>query len=312
MAHHTVETTAATAINYFDRSSPAVLRVEPGDTLTVHTMDAGGFLARPVIGEPEPARFFPVWRGHTLVGPIAIAGARPGQVLAVRLDELVPDDWGRTNAAARDSWLNKQLGLSVPDDATMMIWDIDSDRGVATNNLGISTILRPFLGVLGVAFDVEGQHATGPPRPIGGGNIDCRSLVAGSTLYLPITMPDAMLYVGDGHAMQGDGEVSGTAIECGMTTTFTVSLLDEAPVEGIHALTPEGRITFAFHENLNEAVAVALDRMVSWLMQLHDLDRANALALASVVVDLRVTQVANGTWGIHALLPEGVIVAAAG
>jgi acetamidase/formamidase len=132
--------------------------------------------------------------------------------------------------------------------------------------------------------------------------------VAGSTLYLPVTVPGALLSVGDGHAAQGDGEVSGTALECGMTTTMTLSLLDGAPVEGVHADTPAGRITFGFDADLNAATATALDRMVDWIAGLHGTTRAQSLAMASVAVSMRVTQVANRTWGVHALLPHDAVL----
>ncbi len=179
---------------------------------------------------------------------------------------------------------------------------------MARNQLGLGVRTAPFLGVVGLPPEATGEHSTIPPRAEGGGNIDCRELVAGSTLYLPVTVPDALLSVGDGHAAQGDGEVSGTAVECGMTTTMTLSLLDEAPVAGIHADTPAGRITFGFDADLNAATTTALDRMVDWIAGLHGITRAQALAMASVAVSLRVTQVANRTWGVHALLPHDAIL----
>jgi acetamidase/formamidase len=131
--------------------------------------------------------------------------------------------------------------------------------------------------------------------------------VAGSTLYLPVTAPGALLSVGDGHAAQGDGEVSGTAIECGMTTELRLDLVSCAPLDSIHAVTPAGRITFGFDADLNEATAVALAAMVTWMGSLFGIGRAEALAIASVAVSLRVTQVANQTWGVHALLPDGAV-----
>ena len=140
------------------------------------------------------------------------------------------------------------------------------------------------------------------PRAAGGGNIDCRELTAGSTLFLPVTVTGALLHLGDGHAAQGDGEVGGTAIECGMTTTVTLDVLRDAPVPGIHAVTPTSRITFGFDEDLSRASSEALGAMLTWLQQLHGLERKAALALASAVVDLRVTQIANRTWGVHAVL----------
>lgn len=126
-------------------------------------------------------------------------------------------------------------------------------------------------------------------------------------MFLPVTVPGALVHLGDGHAAQGDGEVSGTAIECPMTTTVTLDIVTRAPVRGLHAVTPHGRITFGFDPNLNAAMVDALTAMITWMQYLYDLDRGTATALASSVVDLRVTQVANDTWGVHAVLPHGAV-----
>jgi acetamidase/formamidase len=187
-----------------------------------------------------------------------------------------------------------------------LLWDVDADLGVARNNLGVSVRLAPFLGVVGLPPDEPGDHSTVPPRA-SGGNIDCRELVAGSTLFLPVTVPGALLCVGDGHGAQGDGEVSGTAIECGMTTELVVDIAAEPAIRTAHAVTPAGRITFGFDADLNEAMAAALSAMLDWLQTLLGVERATALALASPVVDLRVTQVANQVWGVHAVLPDGAL-----
>jgi acetamidase/formamidase len=171
----------------------------------------------------------------------------------------------------------------------------------------LSRSLAPFLGVMGLAPAESGWHSTIPPRAANGGNIDCRELVAGSTLYLPVAVEDALLFLGDGHAAQGDGEVGGTAIECPMTTTLTVDIAPDRPLTSIHAETPIGPITFGFDADLNRATGDALDAMVVWMTALYDIDKPTALALLSTVVDLRVTQVANGTWGVHAVLPDGLL-----
>jgi acetamidase/formamidase len=167
--------------------------------------------------------------------------------------------------------------------------------------------IAPFHGVTGVAFDEPGEHSTIPPRSVGGGNIDCKELTAGSVLYLPVTVPGALLSVGDGHAAQGDGEVAGTAIECAMTTELQLDLVTGRPAPGVHAEAPAGRITFGFSPDLNAAAGDALDAMLAWLQSIYDLGKAEALALASPVLDLRITQVANQAWGVHALLPWDAI-----
>jgi acetamidase/formamidase len=126
-------------------------------------------------------------------------------------------------------------------------------------------------------------------------------------LYLPVTVPGAMLCVGDGHGAQGDGEVSGTAIECGMVSQIRLDLVTDPDLPVIHATTPKGRLTFGFNVNLNDATIDALDAMVTWMQSLFTVDRPTALALASVAVNLRVTQVANGVWGVHAFLADEAI-----
>src|SRR5262249_19749266 len=144
-----------------------------------------------------------------------------------------------------------------------------------------------------------GIHSTIPPRDAGG-NIDCKELVAGSRLFLPIAVPGALVSVGDGHAAQGDGEVSGLAIECPMDRVdITFGLREGRPLTGPIAETAAGTITFGFHPSLDEAMAVALERMLDVLCARHSIDRRDALALASVVVDLHVTQVVNGCSGVH-------------
>ncbi|EWM11670.1 acetamidase/formamidase family protein [Kutzneria sp. 744] len=277
-----------------------MLTVDPGDTLIVRSLNASGNLG----ADTDSARLIENARGHCLTGPIAVRGAEPGMMLAVRLESLQPDDWGFTAAASRDNALNRQLGV-VPGERVLLHWDIADGRAV--NNLGFAVRLAPFLGVIGMPRAEPGQHSTIPPRADGGGNIDCRELVAGSTLYLPITVPEALLCLGDGHGAQGDGEVCGTAVECGMTTRLVLELVADPPIPTAHATTPAGRVTFGFDADLNEASAQALAAVLDWMQALYGVDRTTALALASPVVDLRVTQIANKTWGVHAVLPDGAL-----
>ncbi|MGG7306052.1 acetamidase/formamidase family protein [Curtobacterium sp. AB451] len=308
MTHHHLDATVDTAIDVLTAERRPVLTVAPGDTVTVRTLSAAGYTERQSAPGVEAPTLVDPRRGHCLVGPIAVAGAQPGAVLAVRFDALVPDDWGYTGSGGVDTPVNRALGLTDPAARGPLLWDIDPAAGTAVNQLGLGVRTAPFLGVVGLPPEPTGEHSTIPPREADGGNVDCRELVAGSTLYLPVTVPDALLFVGDGHAAQGDGEVSGTAVECGMTTTMTLSLLDAAPVAGVHADTPAGRVTLGFDADLNTATTTALDRMVDWIAGLHGIGRAEALAMASVAVSMRVTQVANRTWGVHALLPHDAIL----
>ncbi|MEV5718792.1 acetamidase/formamidase family protein [Amycolatopsis mediterranei] len=300
MAEYQLPATHESTVDVFDRATPSVLTVDPGDSVVVGSLDAAGYLDRRV---PGPT-MFPDRRGHCLTGPIAVRGAEPGMVLGVHFTSLTPGDRGWTAAGTKDNALNRRLGVAGGPGA-WLTWDIGPET--ATSNLGHTVAVAPFLGVIGVPPAEPGPHPTIPPRPDGGGNLDCRDLVAGSTLFLPLTVPGALLHLGDGHAAQGHGEVGGTAIECPMMSEVTLTIASSAAVPGIHAETPEGRVTFGFGTDLNEAMADALAAMVTWLQRLHGLDRPTALALASPVVDLRITQVANETWGVHAVLPHRAI-----
>jgi acetamidase/formamidase len=306
MAEHRLDPEPGRVVDVFSREAPPALAVDPGDTIVVRTLDDRGHLERQLVPGEERPLMFPARRGHCLAGPIAVRGARAGQMLSVRLNSLRPDTWGRTISLGRDNALNRRLG-TVSDDSAHLLWSLDAEAGVGVDQHGVRVRLAPFLGVIGTAPEEPGEHLTAPPRPRSGGNIDCKDLVAGSVLYLPVNVPDAYLFVGDGHAAQGDGEVGGSAIECWMTTDLTVDLVDDPPVDGVHAVTPTARITFGFNADLNAAAGDALDAMLTWMQSLFAMDRQSALALASVVVDLRITQVVNQTWGVHALLPHDVV-----
>ena len=306
MAVHHLTPTPDTVVDAFSPEQRPALTVQPGDTVTVESLDASGYLTPHRHPGDRPATMFASNRGHCLTGPIAVAGAEPGMTLAVQLDSLRPGDWGWTIAGGNETALNRRLGL-LDREPTWLLWNLDRDAGVGIDQSGHRVALFPFLGVIGVPPAEPGEHSTIPPRTVGGGNIDCRELVAGSTLFLPVTVPGALLSLGDGHAAQGDGEVSGTAIECPMTTTVTLGLLEEAPLGTIHAEIPTGRVTFGFDPDLNEAMFAALSAMITWMQSIYRVDAGTAAALASTTVDLRITQVVNSVWGVHAVLPHGAI-----
>jgi acetamidase/formamidase len=308
MATHQLEPTRRTTVDVFSAEHEAVLTVDPGDTVVVTALDCAGYLTRPTTpGEQQPT-MFGEFRGHCLTGPVAVRGARPGDMLALRLVALRPGEWGWTVAPGRhDSPVARRLGLTEEGKGAWLLWELDTGAGKGVANGRFTRSLAPFLGVMGVAPAGPGEHSTIPPRAASGGNIDCKDLVAGSTLYLPVNVDGALVYFGDGHAAQGDGEVGGTAIECPMTTEAVLDLVTDRPLSVIHADTPGGPVTFGFNADLNAAMGDALDAMVLWLMEMFGVARAEALALASTSVDMRVTQVANGTWGVHAVLPTGIL-----
>ena len=189
----------------------------------------------------------------------------------------------------------------------MLAWELDPDAGTARDRDGREVALAPFLGVLGMPPDDEAAHATGPPRPWGG-NLDCKELVSGATLYLPIPLDGALFSAGDGHGRQGDGEVSSTAIECPFERAeLTLSLRDDVELPTPVARSGNAWLALGLGESLDEAAANAVDVMLALMERELGLGRRDALALASVVVDLRITQVVNGVVGVHAVLRDDAI-----
>ena len=151
------------------------------------------------------------------------------------------------------------------------------------------------------------MHPTSPPRPTGG-NIDCKELVAGTSLFLPVAVPGGLFSTGDGHGAQGDGEASETAIECPIERCdLTFVLHPQLAISTPRARTTEAWLTLGFHEDLNEAMFLALDAMLELMGEQYGMGRGEALAMAGVAVDLRITQVVNGVKGVHAVLPDGAI-----
>ncbi|HXY81648.1 MAG TPA: acetamidase/formamidase family protein [Gaiellaceae bacterium] len=275
-----------TVHGHFSPDLAPVLTVDPGDSVAFRSLNSG-WRWEPD-GEFLAERDDALDGGHALNGPVEVRGAKAGHTLVVRIDEVVPGGWGVT------------FGEGTP-----FVWTIRD--GLATDERGTTVALAPFLGVIGMPPPEPGVHSTAPPRRWGG-NIDCKLLVAGTTLYLPVPVDGALLSAGDGHGAQGDGEVSGTAIECPLERArLTLDLQGGPELRMPVARTADAWLTFGFDEDLDVAAELATETMLDLLEREHGLGRVHALALASVVVDLRVTQVVNGVKGVHAVLRDGAL-----
>lgn len=314
MEVYDIEPERASLHGSFSRDYEPILTIDSGDTVRFRTLDAGWGLG-PFNAEGVRERFEPRERprdsGHALCGPIFIRGAKRGMTLEVKINELRPGAWGWNSAGGFPHPVNLRLGLAEGGEYHLN-WTLDADTMTGTSDKGHCVALRPFMGILGMPPDEPGQHDTYPPRYCGG-NIDCKELVAGSTLYLPIPVDGGLFSVGDGHALQGDGEVGVPAIECPMDhvdLTFTVR--DDIKLAMPRAHTPAGWVTMGFHETLDEASMIALDGMLDLMGELFGYERREALALASLVVDMRITQLVNGVKGVHAVLPHGALQAGQG
>lgn len=293
----------------FSKNFPSILTVDSGDSVVLSTLDAGWGVEAPHDDGTPRKKFEPrdeQDEGHALIGPIAVNNAKAGMTLAVTVYDLRVGPYGWNVAGGWPMPVNDRLGLSQAGEFTLR-WSLDADAMIGRNQLGRSVELRPFMGVMGMPPNEAGTHSTTPPR-FCGGNIDCKELVVGSTLYLPIPVDGALFSVGDGHAVQGDGEVSGTAIECPMERVkLKFDLIEDLHLTTPRANTPVGWVTFGFHEDLNEATLIALEAMLDLMKELYGMERQEALAMASLVVDLRITQIVNQVCGVHAvLLPRAI------
>ena len=277
---HEIPLEEETVHGYFSSALPPVLTVDPGDSVRFQALNSGWAWD----GEDDHfERDKELHAGHALTGPIEVRGARAGATLVVHIDEVTPGAWGVTFA-----------------DEKPFVWTLDGVK--ATDDQGVTVELAPFLGVIGMPPPEPGVHSTRPPRRFGG-NIDCKLLVSGTTLYFPIPVDGALLSAGDGHGAQGDGEVSGTAIECPLRRVqLTIDVRDDLDLRMPIARTPDSWITFGFDEDLDRAAESCLETMLDLMERELALDRTHALGLASVAVDLHVTQVVNLAKGVHAVL----------
>jgi acetamidase/formamidase len=310
MAVHEIPLERATLHGHYSRELEPVLEIEPGDSVRFPTLDAGWGIEAPFPDRSGRRLFEPrepdLDDGHALIGPIAVRGARAGQVLSVHVDELRVGHYGWTFAGGWSSDENVRLGVER-EPGHRLVWQLDADAGLGTDHRGRVVELRPFLGVMGMPPAEPGVHGTAPPRA-SGGNIDCKELVVGTTLLLPIAVDGALFSAGDGHARQGDGEVSGLAIECPMEVAqLTIDVRDDLELAMPIAETDDAWIAFGFDERLNEASALAVDGLLAIMHRELGLERLDALALASVVADLRVTQIVNGVRGVHTVLRRDAI-----
>ena len=298
---------------YYDARVPPVLHITSGDEIRVETMVAGGLERLGLAGVREdeiPASLKAVEeavkeRGpgaHPLTGPIFVDGAMPGDALEVQIlaiDFLHPFGVGAFSPG----------GGTLPDDfpfAELKLIRFDLQTQTAAFAPGIRLPLAPFFGSIGVAPPLlSGRVSSGPPG-YHVGNIDNKDLGVGSALFLPVHVRGALLSIGDGHAAQGDGEVSGTAIETSLVGRFRVTVHQGMRLRWPRTETPSHYVSMGLHPDLDEAARLATREMVDWLVREKQLSPEDAYILCSVAMDLRVTQLVDGTKGIHGMLPKSI------
>jgi acetamidase/formamidase len=315
---HTVESSAQTVqLGVFDGTRPSIVEIDSGDTVVypnTWTHFLNRFQRGSTIQQLAQYRVENPGKGpHSIIGPVGVKGARPGDVLSIRFLTLTPLDWGAN--------FNNPGSLrtgALPDefaDGQIKFLDIDVARGQVKFSPSITLPVAPFQGTFGVAApedrEVVGRLSPGvvssvPPGQHAG-NLDLKDLQAGSVLYVPVWQPGAKIFTGDSHALQADGEVNLTALETGMREVrVQVHRHEQAGWQWPFAETETHWIAIGTHRDLNEAFRIALRNTIDFLARRASLTRHDAYGLASLAVNFRITQVVDVNQGVHAMIPKDI------
>lgn len=298
-------TLETTQWGWFDNAQAPVLTINPGDTVVMETMMHAHNQVVPgkTIEELKKLRTDNPGRGpHTVTGPIFVNGTEPGDVLKVKIQRIVPRAYG-TNFNIPGMF--GQFPKDFPDGQVKYLY-LDTDHMVAEFLPGVHIPLRPFPGTIGVARAEPGRYSTVPPGEYGG-NMDIRELSEGATLYVPVWVKGALLWSGDSHAAQGNGEVNLTAIETAFKElAVTLDVAKGMKLDFPRIETATAWITMGFDKDLNLALEQAQAQTVKFLAEQRKLSAAEAAKLMPKVSDCRISQVVNIKKGIHCMSPKDV------
>ncbi len=310
MAHHEIPATPENMVlGYLDARTPPRLTVASGDTVSLVSFPAGGRETLPP-DLPVPADYLaaldalPPGPGpHFITGPVFVRGAAPGDTLAVEILDVTPTmDWGFVAILP----LLGTLPAEFTDYETIHP-RIDRARGVCTLPWGTELALDPFFGIMGVAPPAEWGRCGSPVPRAFGGNMDNKELKPGTTLYLPVFNEGALFSAGDGHGVQGDGEVCITALETGVAGRFRLTVRTDLRIDFPFAENATHLISIGLDEDLDDAAAGAVREMVRHVCRLTALTRNQAYMLCSLAGDLRVTQTVDGNKGVHMMLAKSLL-----
>jgi acetamidase/formamidase len=307
--HHLEPSVETCHWGFFDATLEPVLEVASGDVVTIDTVtgspdvvpDATKFHVPAALGKIHAA-LTPLGP-HILTGPVYVKGAKPGNVLEVRIrDVSLLQDWG----------FNVILPLlgTLPhdyDEPRKVNIPLDRERNVGVMPWGLELALKPFFGVMGIAPPKGWGRITSVMPQSTGGNLDNKELTAGSTLYLPIYVEGALFSCGDGHGAQGDGEVCITAIETALRGVFEFVVRDDLAYTYPRAETPNHYITMGMDPDLDQCAIKALREMIALIGEKGGLSHADAYMLCSLAGDLHVTQTVNGSKGIHMMMAKTLL-----
>lgn len=280
----------------FSAANKPVLSLYPGDTLHTTTVDAGGVDAKGVRR---------VAGGNPQTGPFYVETALPGDTLVVHIVKVrLNRDYAVSDDGIVPRGLNGDLAVKMKDAGQSVRWHLDLAKGVATSekpgdHLARYTVpLRPMLGCLAVAPDpAQAAPGTGDSGTWGG-NMDYNELVEGTTVYLPVRNPGALLYLGDGHAAQGDGELTGDALETSLDVELSVDVLPGKRIPAVRLESPTHLVAMGLDGSLDGAFREATANMAGWLAEAYKLSPSEVAQVFGTAAEYRVSEVADRNAGM--------------
>jgi amidase len=290
------EFTPTTFYREFSGINKPVLTVNPGDTIHTTTVDAGGTDAN---GVPR------VLGGNPETGPFYIESAQPGDTLVIRLVRLrLNRDWAMSDDALVDRAVDSELAVKMKDGGKPVRWHLDTQQGVASPEkpaehlAHYSVPLKPMLGCVAVAPGVTGAPPATQDSGGWGGNMDFNEIIEGATVYLPVRVPGALLYVGDGHAVQGDGELNGNALETSMDVEFTVDVIPGKHIPGPRVESPSHIMAMGLAGSLDDAFRDATSNMADWLTNDYKLTPSEVAQVLGTASEYKVSEAADRNAGM--------------
>ncbi len=280
----------------FSPSNKPVLVVSPGDTIHTTTVDAGGTDEK---GVPR------VMGGNPETGPFYVESAQPGDTLVVHLTRLrLNRDWAMSDDSVVGRALDSDLAVKMKDGGKQVRWHLDVDHGVASPEKSgehlshYSVPLKPMLGCVAVAPGLSNASPGTGDSGRWGGNMDFNEIIEGATVYLPVNVSGALLYVGDGHAAQGDGEITGNALETSMDVEFTVDVIAGKHIPGPRVYSASHIMAMGLAGSLDDALREATSNMADWLANEYKLTPSEVAQILGSAAEYKVSEIADRNAGM--------------
>ncbi len=309
---------------WLDPKEPPKLTIASGDIVSIETlMHAKDQIQKGTSMEQIVAlrKANPGGGPHSLTGPIYVEGAEPGDVMEIRILKIVPKKVGTNfNLPGKDFPTIGALAPEFPE-GHVQYFDLDLKKNQTVFKPGIVIPLRPFPGTLAVGIDPDDPSprkggVKDPLAPVSslrpwknGSNMDINELTAGSTIFLPVFLKGGLIWTGDSHCAQGNGEVNLTALECSFESIEIQPIVrKDLKLTWPRIETPTHYIQVGFDESLDKAMVIAVSETVDFLVKAKGLDRYEAYSLTALVADCRVSQVVDIRKGVHCMVPKSIFV----